>query len=276
MTGKEKCRILKEFRAKLAEENGIAGFEYKECPYDGECTGTCPACEQEALDLANKLEKIGKNNFDLSDKEKQLDEFKDLLDEKILGGLELRTNDDIKLMGDVSIDHFDSPRHLRGKVVCPDFVDSDTPTLDPEKTIIHAAQGANDVYKLLSEFEASDKCGMVEITRFDENGADIESFELNPETRAQRLAERRKTKKQIQREFDNKIKEAQKENVRMMGTMELIPSETLQKRKQYDDLMKITIIEYPDGPQNANKDELIDKTPKKPRGIFELFGKDKK
>ena len=56
MTGKEKCKTLKEIRAKVAELNGIKGFEYKECPFDGECTGTCPACDAEVEALQVALE----------------------------------------------------------------------------------------------------------------------------------------------------------------------------------------------------------------------------
>ena len=54
MTGKEKCNILKAIRIKIAAMNGI---EYipKECPHDGPCPGTCPACEAEAENLMMKL-----------------------------------------------------------------------------------------------------------------------------------------------------------------------------------------------------------------------------
>ena len=55
MTGKEKCKYLKELRAKIAAENGVEGFEYKECPYQGECEGTCPACDAEAEALQQAL-----------------------------------------------------------------------------------------------------------------------------------------------------------------------------------------------------------------------------
>ena len=54
MTGKEKCNILKAIRIKIASLNGI---EYKpnECPHEGPCPGTCPACEAEAEELMMKL-----------------------------------------------------------------------------------------------------------------------------------------------------------------------------------------------------------------------------
>ena len=54
MTGKEKCNILRAVRVKIAAMNGI---EYipSECPHEGPCPGTCPACESEAENLMMKL-----------------------------------------------------------------------------------------------------------------------------------------------------------------------------------------------------------------------------
>lgn len=52
--GKEKCRILKDIRRKLAEANGIK-LDIKECKYKGECSGTCPRCESEMRYLERKL-----------------------------------------------------------------------------------------------------------------------------------------------------------------------------------------------------------------------------
>ena len=62
MTGKEKCRLLKDIRKKTAEENGIP-FETTECGFKGECKGTCPKCEAELKYINEQLErkrKIGK------------------------------------------------------------------------------------------------------------------------------------------------------------------------------------------------------------------------
>ena len=39
MLGKEKCRILKEIRQKIADENDIP-YVTHECKYQGECKGT--------------------------------------------------------------------------------------------------------------------------------------------------------------------------------------------------------------------------------------------
>lgn len=55
MTGKEKCTYLKKIRAEIAMSHGINGFEYTECNFQGECSGTCPACDAEAEALYEKL-----------------------------------------------------------------------------------------------------------------------------------------------------------------------------------------------------------------------------
>ena len=57
MTGKEKCRLLRDIRRKAAEENGIP-YDFPECDHQGECTGSCPACESEAEYIANELERL--------------------------------------------------------------------------------------------------------------------------------------------------------------------------------------------------------------------------
>ena len=56
MTGKEKCRLLKDIRKKTAEENGIP-FETTECGFKGECKGTCPKCEAELKYINEQLER---------------------------------------------------------------------------------------------------------------------------------------------------------------------------------------------------------------------------
>lgn len=53
--GKEKCRILKQVRAKIAKENDIEWI-VEECPHKGDCLGTCPKCEAEVRELEKKLE----------------------------------------------------------------------------------------------------------------------------------------------------------------------------------------------------------------------------
>ena len=54
MLGKEKCRILKEIRQKIADENEIP-YVTRECGFRGECRGTCPRCESELRYLESQL-----------------------------------------------------------------------------------------------------------------------------------------------------------------------------------------------------------------------------
>lgn len=54
--GKQTCKILKEIRKQIAEENDIK-LVIEECTYHGDCLGTCPKCEAEVRYLERELEK---------------------------------------------------------------------------------------------------------------------------------------------------------------------------------------------------------------------------
>ncbi|MBR0041020.1 MAG: hypothetical protein IJP64_06545 [Oscillospiraceae bacterium] len=54
MLGKQKCKILKEIRQKIADENDIP-YVTRECSFQGECRGTCPRCESELRYLEREL-----------------------------------------------------------------------------------------------------------------------------------------------------------------------------------------------------------------------------
>ena len=56
MNGKNRCRILKQIRQKIADENDIP-YVTRECTFRGECRGTCPKCEAELKYLEQQLEK---------------------------------------------------------------------------------------------------------------------------------------------------------------------------------------------------------------------------
>lgn len=61
--GKKKCRILRQIRSQIAEQNDIA-WVTEECKHKGNCKGTCPKCEEEIRQLEKELEKrrsLGKN-----------------------------------------------------------------------------------------------------------------------------------------------------------------------------------------------------------------------
>lgn len=52
--GKQICTTLKAIRKQIADANGIE-YEPKECGFKGDCTGTCPACEQEVKYIEKQL-----------------------------------------------------------------------------------------------------------------------------------------------------------------------------------------------------------------------------
>lgn len=56
MKGKNRCRILKDIRRRIAEENDIE-YITTECKYKGDCLGTCPKCESEVRYLERELER---------------------------------------------------------------------------------------------------------------------------------------------------------------------------------------------------------------------------
>ncbi|AWX06619.1 carboxypeptidase-like regulatory domain-containing protein [Prevotella intermedia] len=60
--GKSTCKILKDIRQKIADENGIR-YVPKECNFKGECKGTCPACEAEIRYLEDEFRRKQRNGF---------------------------------------------------------------------------------------------------------------------------------------------------------------------------------------------------------------------
>ena len=58
--GKSTCKLLKSIRQQIADANGIS-YQPKECHHKGDCTGTCPACEEEIRYLEREL-KVRKGN----------------------------------------------------------------------------------------------------------------------------------------------------------------------------------------------------------------------
>ena len=56
MNGKSKCRLLKDIRRKIAQENDIT-YVTSECKFQGNCKGTCPKCEAEVRYLEEELKK---------------------------------------------------------------------------------------------------------------------------------------------------------------------------------------------------------------------------
>lgn len=53
--GKSICSVLKTIRKQIADANGIK-YEPHECHHQGECRGTCPACEAEVRYIERQLD----------------------------------------------------------------------------------------------------------------------------------------------------------------------------------------------------------------------------
>jgi ferredoxin len=53
--GKKTCKILKDIRQQIAQQNDIE-FITSECKHKGDCAGTCPKCEAEVAYLERQLE----------------------------------------------------------------------------------------------------------------------------------------------------------------------------------------------------------------------------
>ena len=60
--GKSTCKLLKDIRQQIADENGIS-YQPKECHHKGDCAGTCPACEEEIRFLERELRARKGNGF---------------------------------------------------------------------------------------------------------------------------------------------------------------------------------------------------------------------
>lgn len=57
--GKNICAVLKQVRKRVADTNGIV-YAPKECHFEGDCNGTCPACEAEVRYLEHQLNLLRK------------------------------------------------------------------------------------------------------------------------------------------------------------------------------------------------------------------------
>ena len=62
--GKSTCKLLKDIRQQIADANGIS-YQPKECHHEGDCAGTCPACEEEIRYLEHELKARKGNGFSM-------------------------------------------------------------------------------------------------------------------------------------------------------------------------------------------------------------------
>ena len=54
MNGREKCETLRQIRKIIAESNGVTYNPFV-CDHEGECSGTCPQCDMEAVLLLKEI-----------------------------------------------------------------------------------------------------------------------------------------------------------------------------------------------------------------------------
>lgn len=60
MNGKEICKILRQIRQQVADDNGIP-YSTEECKHKGDCLGTCPKCDSEVNYLSEEIRRRGLN-----------------------------------------------------------------------------------------------------------------------------------------------------------------------------------------------------------------------
>lgn len=61
---KQKCEELRKIRVKMAETLGIPEAIRKEpCNFDGDCSGTCPACYMEEKALMDRIYELSQNGM---------------------------------------------------------------------------------------------------------------------------------------------------------------------------------------------------------------------
>lgn len=61
---KEQCRELKTIRAQMAADLGI-DLKQRECTYEGYCSGTCPKCKSEEMQLNAAILKLQMQELDM-------------------------------------------------------------------------------------------------------------------------------------------------------------------------------------------------------------------
>lgn len=134
MRGKEKCRILRQIRQEIAEENDIE-FITSECKYQGECRGTCPKCEAELRYLEAEMEKRRVRNKRIA-----------------LAGISVGTI--LALSGCASVDRI---RAAVGKPTEPPEIEALTGEVEPEPELEGYIAGveADDASGLIAEEEAA-------------------------------------------------------------------------------------------------------------------------
>ena len=122
MNGKARCAQLKEIRQEIARRNDIH-LEIKACDYEGDCAGTCPACDAEVRYLEDMLERRRAAGLPI--------ELKDII---ILSGslesMQFLNDQTIKWLSDLSDDEArveDFVVDIAGGISSTDYMEGSTP-----------------------------------------------------------------------------------------------------------------------------------------------------
>lgn len=72
MTGKEKCKLLKSIRLRLAELNNIIYIPHP-CDNNLDCSGTCVMCDEESTQLLKYMKALERKGFPIIYSLKEID-----------------------------------------------------------------------------------------------------------------------------------------------------------------------------------------------------------
>lgn len=138
--GKSICSVLKTIRKQVADANGIK-YEPRVCHYQGECLGTCPACEAEVRYLEQQL-----------DMRRQLGKAVAIIG--ISAGLAALTGCNNKVKPENKIDEGqDSLSHCKSVIDTMEHVDGDVAYRSPVDSVIIKKDPAT-IKKRTAPFEA--------------------------------------------------------------------------------------------------------------------------
>ena len=119
MIGKARCAQLKKIRQEIARRNDIH-LEIKACDYEGDCAGTCPACDAEVRYLEDMLERRRAAGLPI--------ELKDII---ILSGslesMQFLNDQTIKWLSDLSARVEDFVVDIAGGISSTDYMEGSTP-----------------------------------------------------------------------------------------------------------------------------------------------------
>ncbi len=113
--GKKKCEVLKKIRQTIAKQLELMCSD-DECNHEGDCSGTCPRCDQELKDLQRQLDERGITDIQTIDI-KSKDISTDTIDTEVLAGIPAPLEEEGYYIteGDV----MPEPKDLEGETILP-------------------------------------------------------------------------------------------------------------------------------------------------------------